>query len=166
MICYLFFKESDDQSIPDVRKQVCCNVCKEVVHHSDVEVVNRIPDDSQDNDKDESSDNEDQDELNNAGNLQESSDKCVDSDDDSVDSEDQDDSMLKTTTDTICLNYNIVDSGRRSSKNCTKKSIYEDYPAIPTEVIPINLSFSTKDIISNFELNHGVEFLKMTLLWI
>ncbi len=56
-----------------------------------------------DNDKNESSDDEDQDELNNAGNLQESSDKCVDSDDDSVDSEDQDDFMLKTTTDTILL---------------------------------------------------------------
>ncbi len=56
-----------------------------------------------------------------------------------------------------CLNDNIVDSGRRSGKNHTKKSIYEDYPVIPTEVIPINLPFSTKGIISNFELNHGVE---------
>ncbi len=44
MICYLFFKESDDPSISDVRKQVCHKVCKEVVHHSDVEVVDRIPD--------------------------------------------------------------------------------------------------------------------------
>ncbi len=69
MICYLFFKESDDPSISDARKQVRCNVCKEVVHHSDVKVVNCIPDNPQDNDKDESSDNEDQDELNDAGNL-------------------------------------------------------------------------------------------------
>ncbi len=132
MICYLFFKESEDPSFSDVRKQVHHNICKEVVYHSDVEVVNFFPDDPQDNDEDESSDDEDQDELNDAGNLQESSDKCVDSDDDSINSEDQDDFMLKTTTDTICLNDNIVDSGRCSGKNRTKKSIYEDYPAIPT----------------------------------
>ena len=69
MICYLFFKESDDPSISDVRKQVCCNVCKEVVHHNDVEVVDRIEDDPQDNDEDESSNDEDQDELNDAKNL-------------------------------------------------------------------------------------------------
>ncbi len=91
MICFLFFKESNDPSISNVRKQVCCNVCKEVVHHSDVEVVDSIPDDPWDNYKDKSSDDEDQDELNDAGNLQENSDKYVDSDDDSVDSGDQDD---------------------------------------------------------------------------
>ncbi len=81
----------------------------------------------------------------------------MDSDVDSVNSGDQEDMMLKTTTDKICLNDNIDDSGGRSGKNRTKKSIYEDYTAIPTEVIPINLPFSTKDIISSFELNHGVE---------
>ena len=81
----------------------------------------------------------------------------MDSADDSVDSGDQDDFMLKTSTDTICLNANTVDSGGHSSKNHTKKSIYKDYLAIPTEVIPIDLAFSTKDIISSFELNHGVE---------
>ncbi len=146
MICSLSFKESDDPSISDVRKQVCCKVCKEVVHHSDIEVVDRIPDNPQDNDKDESSDDEDQDELIDAGNLRESSDKRVDSDDDSVDSEDQDDFMLKTTMDTNCLNDNIVDSGRRSGKNHTKKSIYEDYLALPTEVIPITCIFLQKTL--------------------
>ncbi len=84
----------------------------------------------------------------------------MDYDNDSVSSEDQDELMLKTNTDTMCLNDNIVNSGGHSGKNCTKKSIYEDYPAIPTEVIPINSPFSTKDIISSFELNHGVELSK------
>ncbi len=51
-------------------------------------------------------------------------------------------------------------TGKRSGKNCTKKSIYEDYPVFPTDVIPINLPFSMKDIISSFELNHGVEVTK------
>ncbi len=114
-------------------KQVCCNVCKEVVHHSDVEVVNCIPEDPQDNDEDESSDDEDQDELVEASNLQESSDEYVDFADDSVNSEDQDDFMLKTTIDTNCLNDNIENSGRRSGKNCTKKSNYKDYLAIPID---------------------------------
>ena len=76
---------------------------------------------------------------------------------DSVGSEDQDELMLKTNTDTICLNDNFEKTGKRSGKNRTKKSIYEDYPVLPTDVIPINLPFSTKDIISSFELNHGVE---------
>ncbi len=73
MICSLSFKESNDLSISNVSKQVCCNICQEVVHHSDIEVVNRIPDNPQDNDKDESSDDEDQDELIDASNLQENS---------------------------------------------------------------------------------------------
>ncbi len=59
MICYIFFEKSYDPSISDVRKQVCCNVCKEVVNHSDVEVVDRIPDNPQDNDEDKSSEDED-----------------------------------------------------------------------------------------------------------
>ena len=163
-ICYLFFKESDDPSISDVRNQVCRNVCKEVVHHSDVEIVDHIPDDPQDNDADKSSENEDQDKLNDADNLQESSDKYVDSDHDSVDSGDQDGLMLKTTTDTICLNDNTLNSGGRSGKNCTKKSIYEDYPSLPTEIIPINSPFSTKDIIFSFNQMMVLKFLKMTFL--
>ncbi len=56
---HLFFTESNDLSISNVMKQVCCNVCKEVVHHSDVEVVNCIPEDPQDNDEDKSSEDED-----------------------------------------------------------------------------------------------------------
>ncbi len=128
-----------------------------MVHHRDIEVVDHIPDDPQDIDKDESSDNDDQDELIDASNLQENSDKEVDFADDSVDSEGQDVFMLKTTIDTNCLNDNIKNSGRCSGKNHTKKTIYEDYPVLPTEVIPINLLFSTKDIISSFKLNHGVE---------
>ena len=84
----------------------------------------------------------------------------MENDNDYVGSEDQDDLMSKTTMDTICLNDNILNYGGRSGKNCTNKSIYEDYLAIPTEVIPINLPFSTKDIISSFELNHGVELSK------
>ncbi len=160
MICSLSFKESNDPSISDVRKQVCCNVCKEVVHHSDVEVVNHIPDNPQDNDEEESSDDEDQGELNDASNFEDNSDKYVDFADDSVDSDDQDDFMLKTATDTICLNDNFEKTGKSSGKYQTKKSIYEDYLVLPTDVIPINLPFSTKDIISSFELNHGVEVTK------
>ncbi len=70
MIWYLFFKDSDDLSITYVRKQVGCNVYEEVVHHSDVDVVDHIPDNPQVNDEDESSEDEDQDELNDAENLQ------------------------------------------------------------------------------------------------
>ena len=77
--------------------------------------------------------------------------------DDSVDSEDQDAFMLKTASDTICLNDNFEKTGKRSGKNRTKKSIYEDYPVLPIDVIPIDLPFSMKDIISSFQLNHGVE---------
>ncbi len=128
-----------------------------MINHSDVEVIDRIPDDPQDNDEEESSKDEVQDKLIDAGNLQESSDEYVHSDDDSDDSADQDNFMLKTTTDTICLKDNIVDSGRRSNKNRMKKSIYDEYPALPTEVIPVNLPFCTKDIVSSFELKHGVE---------
>ncbi len=128
-----------------------------MVHHSDIKIANRIPDDPQDNYKDESSDDEDQDELIDACNLEENSDKYVDFADDSVNSEDQDAFMLKTMTDTNCLNDNSENFGRHSCKNRTKKSKYEDYPVLPTEVIPINLPFCTKDIISSFELNHHVE---------
>ena len=77
--------------------------------------------------------------------------------DDFIASEDQDAFMLKTATDTICLNDTFKKSGDRSSKNHKKKSKYEDYPVLPNNVIPVNLPFATKDIISSFELNHGVE---------
>ncbi len=77
--------------------------------------------------------------------------------DDSIASEDQDAFMLKTATDTICLNDNFESSGKRSGKNRTNKSKYEDYLVLPNNVIPVNLPFATKDIISSFELNHGVE---------
>ena len=86
---FLFFTESNDPSISKVRKQVLRNVRKNVINHSDVEVVDHIPDDPQDNDKEESSEVEDQDKLIDAGNLQESSDKYVDLDDDSDDSADE-----------------------------------------------------------------------------
>lgn len=121
MSCCLFFTESNDPSISEVRKQVHRNICKNVINHSDVEVVDHIPNNPQDDDKEESSEDEDQDKLIDAGNLQESSDKYVDLDDDSDDSADQDNFMLKTTTDTICLKDNIVNSGRHSNKNRTKK---------------------------------------------
>ncbi len=120
-------------------------------------MVDCIPDDPQDNNEDESSDNDDREKLSNSGDSQQDSDKDVDHDSDFVGSEDQDELMLKTNTDTICLNDNILDSGGRSGKNRTKISIYNDYLALPTEVIPINLPFSTKDIISSFQLNDGVE---------
>ncbi len=141
----------------DVRNQVCRNVREEVVYHSDVELVDRIPDDPQENDKEESSKDEDQAELNDANNLEDNSDKYVDFADDSIASEDQDAFMLKTATDTICVNDNFESSGKRSGKNCTNKSKYEDYPVLPNNVIPINLPFATKDVLSSFELNHGVE---------
>ncbi len=122
----------------DVRKQVRRNICKEVVYHSDVELVDRIPDNPQDYDKEESSNDEDEAEINDASNLEDNSDKYVDFADDSIDSEDRHAFMLKTATDTICLNDNFEKSGKRSGKNHTKKSIYKDYRVIPTDVIPIN----------------------------
>ncbi len=73
MNCYIFVKESDDPSISDVRKQVCCDVCQEQVHHSDVEVEDQISDNPEDNNKDETSNDDDQEELSNAGNFQEDS---------------------------------------------------------------------------------------------
>ena len=57
-----------------------------MVYYSDVELVDRIPDDPQDNDKEESSNDEDRGELNYASNFEDYSDKCVDFADDSVDS--------------------------------------------------------------------------------
>ncbi len=38
-----------------------------------------------------------------------------------------------------------------------KDFYYNDYLALPTEVIPIDSPFSTKDIMSSFQLNDGVE---------
>ncbi len=119
--------------------------------------MDQIPDNPQDNNEDETSDNDDQEELSNAGNFQEDSYKNVDYDNDSVGSGDQDELMLKTNTDTICFNDNILNSGGHAGKNCTKKSIYYNYLSLPTEVIPINSPFSTKDIISSFEMNNGAE---------
>ncbi len=79
------------------------------------------------------------------------------SDNDSINSCDQDYLMVKTNMDTICPNDDILDSGGHFGKNCTKKSIYDTYTALSTEVVPINLPFSTKDIICSFEMNNGVE---------
>ncbi len=141
----------------DVRNQVRRNVREEVVYHSDIELVDRIPDNPQENDKEESSDDEDQAELNDANNLEDNSDKYVDIADDSIASEDQDAFMLKRATDTICVNDNFKSSGICSGKNCTNKSKYEDYPVLPNNVIPVNLPFAMKDVVSSFELNHGVE---------
>ncbi len=141
----------------DVRKQVSRNIRQEAVYHSDVELVDCIPDDPQDHDEEDSSDDEDQSELNNASNLEDNCDNLVEFADDSLASEDQDAFTLNTATDTICLNDNLEKSGDRSAKNCKKKSKYEDYLVLPTDGIPINLPFSTKDIISSFKLKHGVE---------
>ncbi len=69
MNCYIFFKESYYRSIFDVRKQVCCNICLEIVDHRNVEVVDRIPDYPQDNNEDESSANDDQEKLSNSGDF-------------------------------------------------------------------------------------------------
>ncbi len=66
------------------------------------------------------------------------------SDKESVSSGDQDDLIEKTNLDTIYHKDNLINSGGCLQKNCTKKSIYDDYPALPTEIIPINLPFSTK----------------------
>ncbi len=65
--------------------------------------------------------------------------------------------MEKTNLDTIYHKDNLINSGGCLQKNHTKKSIYDDYPLLPTEVIPINLPFSTKDIICSFEMNNGVD---------
>ncbi len=48
--------KSDDLSISDVRKQVCHNICQELVDHNDLEVVHQIPDKNQDNNDDDTSD--------------------------------------------------------------------------------------------------------------
>ncbi len=70
MTCYIFVKESDDHSISDVSKQVCCSVCQELVNHSDVEVVDQIPDNPEDKDEDETSDDDDPDKVSNSGDIQ------------------------------------------------------------------------------------------------
>ncbi len=157
MNCNIFVEESNDLSISDVRKQICFDVCQKLVDHSDVEVVDRIPDHPQDNNEDDTSDDYDQEELSDADNFEEDSYKYMGSDNDSVGSGNQDDLMVMTNTDTICLNDNLLDSGGRFSKNCTKKSNYDNFPSLPTEFIPINWPFSAKDIISRFEMNNGVE---------
>ncbi len=120
MNCYIFVEESVYLSISDVRKQACCDVCQELVDHGDVEVVDQIPDYPQDNNEDETSDDDDQGELSDAGNFEEDSDKYMGSDNDSASSGDQDDLMVRTNMDTICLDDNLLDSGGRSDKNCTK----------------------------------------------
>ncbi len=79
------------------------------------------------------------------------------SDNYSVNSCNQDNLMVKINTDTICPDDILLDSGGHSSKNCTKKSIYDTYQALSTEVVPINLTFSMKDIICSFEMNDWVE---------
>ncbi len=106
----------------DIRKQVSRNNHQEAVYHSDVELVDRIPDDPQDHDEEDSSNDEDQSELNDGSNLEDNCDDLVDFADDSLASEDQDPFVLKTATDTICLNDNIEKSGNRSAKNRKKKS--------------------------------------------
>ncbi len=52
-------EESNDPSVSDVRKQVCHNVCQELVDHSDGEVVGQIPYYPQDNNEDDTSDDDD-----------------------------------------------------------------------------------------------------------
>ncbi len=105
----------------DVTKQVCRNVHEEVVYHSDIELVDRIPDNPQKNDEEESNEDEDQAELNHESNLKDNSDKYVDFADDSIASDDQDAFMLKTATDTICLNDIFENSGNPSCKNFHKQ---------------------------------------------
>ncbi len=157
MNCFIFVEEFNDPSISDVRKQVRCDVCQELVDYSDVEVVHQISDYPQDNNGDDTSDDDDQEELCDAGNFKEDSDKYMGSNNDSVSSGDQDDLMVRTNTDTICIDDSLLDSSGCSGKNCRKKPIYDYFPALPTEVVPINLPFSTKDIICRFEMNDGVE---------
>ncbi len=114
-------------------------------------VVDQIPDHPQDNNEDDISDDDDQEELSDAGNVKEDSNKYMGSDNGSVCSGNQDDLMVRTNTDTICLNDNLLNLGGHSGKNHTKKSIYDNYPSLPTEVIPISSPFSTKDIISSLK---------------
>ncbi len=78
--------------------------------------------------------------------MENNCDDLVEFADDSLGSDDQDGFTLNTATDTICLNDNLEKSGERSAKNRKKKSKYEDYPVLPTDVIPINLPFSTRKI--------------------
>ncbi len=63
--------KSDDLSISDVRKQVCCNLCQELVDCCDVEVVDQIPDKNQDNNDDDTSNDYDQEKLSDVGNFEE-----------------------------------------------------------------------------------------------
>ncbi len=144
MICYIFVKECNDLSISDVKKRVHHSVYQELINHSDVEVVDQIPDNPEDNDEDETGDDDEQEKLSDSGDIQQDSDEDVDYDHDSISLGDQDELMLKTNLDTILLNDNIINFGGCSGKNPTKKSIYEDYPTLPTEVIPINSPFQQK----------------------
>ncbi len=75
MNCYIFVEESNDPSISDVRKQVRCDVCQELVDHSDVKVVDQITDYPQDNNEDDTSDDDAKEELHDAGNFEEDSDQ-------------------------------------------------------------------------------------------
>ncbi len=145
-------------SISDVRKQVCCNVCQELFDHSDVEVVNQNPDYPQDNNENDAIDSYDKEKLRDVGNFEENLDNSMGSDEESVGSSNEDNLMEKTNFDTIYHKDNLINSVGFLGKNCTKKSIYDDYPALHTEVIPINLPFSMKYIICSFEMNNGVDF--------
>ncbi len=157
-------KETDDPSLSDVRKQVCGKVCQELVDHSDVEVVNQIPNYPQDNNDNDTSDNYDQEKLSDVGNFEENSDNSMGCDKESVGSGDQDNLMENTNLDTIYHEGNLINSGGCLQKNHTKKAIYDDYPALPTEGIPINLPFSMKDIICSFEMNNGVDVAEDNIL--
>ncbi len=137
------------------RKQVCHNVCQELVDHSDVEVVNQIPDKNQDNNDDDTNDDYDQKKLSNVDNLEGKSDNSMGSDKESVGSGNQDNLMEKTNLDTIHHKDNFINSVGCLQKNHTKKSIYDDYPALHN-VIPINSHFSTKVFICSFEMYNGV----------
>ncbi len=82
------------------------------------------------------------------------------SDKESVGSGNKDDLMEKTNLDTIYHKDNFINSVGCSQKNHTKKSIHDDYPALHTEVIPINSCFSMKDMTCSFEMNNGVDVAK------
>ncbi len=91
------------------------------------------------------------------GNLEGKSDNSMGSDKESVGLGNQDNSMEKTNLDKIYHEGNLINSVGCLQKNHTKKSIYDDYPSLHTVVIPINSHFSTKDIISSFEMYNGVD---------
>lgn len=154
---FFLFKESDDPSISDIRKQVHRENRQELINHSDVELVDQVPDDPEDDDDDDASLEENQDHPNDAVAFEGVSNQHSGSDNHSVGSDDDDDLMVKNDGNTARLETNLDDSEHISGKNCTKKSPHDSYPSLSVLPVPINLPFTTKDVLSTFEMNDGVE---------